>query len=671
MKDNGKKKDQLIQEVENLRRRTAELEKSESERKKVEEALQQSEDKFRLAFQTSPDAININRLEDGRYVDINQGFMDQTGFTREEVIGRTTLEINIWHDRADRERLVQGLRERGYYENLEAQFRRKDGSLGTGLMSARLLMLGEIPHVISITKDISERKRVEQTLLESEERFRSLVDNAPDAIFIQAQGQFAYVNKAAVELFGKISPDQLLGQPVMNRFHPDYHEAVRERLRLLNEERKEITRLEQKYLKLDGTSFDVEVSAVPFLYENQKGALFFFRDISERKRMDEERIILSKLDSMGILAGGIAHDFNNLLSVILGNLEISRLNAQNAEEVTPYLEAAQKAALAARDLANQLITFSKGGEPIKKLITLSDLLGEQVIFSLRGSPVEFNLTIPSDLWLTEVDESQIGQVIRNIVLNAREAMPDGGLVSVKAENVELREASDLSLPAGNYVKVSITDQGGGIPGEILPMIFDPYFSTKQRGDQKGMGLGLTICHSVIQKHGGSITADSKTSKGTTIQIYLPALRKGKEEEPVVPAVSTGSCRILVMDDVEMIRNLVGEILPRLGYEVELVEDGEKALESYRKAKAHGQSFDAVVLDLTVRGGMGGKETIQELVKIDPLVKAIVLSGYHNDPVVQNYEQYGFMGALSKPFLINDLSEILSRIIGSAAIPKVK
>ena len=671
MKDNGKKKDQLIQEVENLRRRTAELEKSESERKKVEEALQQSEDKFRLAFQTSPDAININRLEDGRYVDINQGFMDQTGFTREEVIGRTTLEINIWHDRADRERLVQGLRERGYYENLEAQFRRKDGSLGTGLMSARLLMLGEIPHVISITKDISERKRVEQTLLESEERFRSLVDNAPDAIFIQAQGQFAYVNKAAVELFGKISPDQLLGQPVMNRFHPDYHEAVRERLRLLNEERKEITRLEQKYLKLDGTSFDVEVSAVPFLYENQKGALFFFRDISERKRMDEERIILSKLDSTGILAGGIAHDFNNLLSVILGNLEISRLNAQNAEEVTPYLEAAQKAALAARDLANQLITFSKGGEPIKKLITLSDLLGEQVIFSLRGSPVEFNLTIPSDLWLTEVDESQIGQVIRNIVLNAREAMPDGGLVSVKAENVELREASDLSLPAGNYVKVSITDQGGGIPGEILPMIFDPYFSTKQRGDQKGMGLGLTICHSVIQKHGGSITADSKTSKGTTIQIYLPALRKGKEEEPVVPAVSTGSGRILVMDDVEMIRNLVGEILPRLGYEVELVEDGEKALESYRKAKAHGQSFDAVVLDLTVRGGMGGKETIQELVKIDPLVKAIVLSGYHNDPVVQNYEQYGFMGALSKPFLINDLSEILSRIIGSAAIPKVK
>ncbi len=671
MKDNGKKKDQLIQEVENLRRRTAELEKSESERKKVEEALQQSEDKFRLAFQTSPDAININRLEDGRYVDINQGFMDQTGFTREEVIGRTTLEINIWHDRADRERLVQGLLERGYYENLEAQFRRKDGSLGTGLMSARLLMLGEIPHVISITKDISERKRVEQTLLESEERFRSLVENAPDAIFIQTQGQFAYVNKAAVELFGKISPDQLLGQPVMNRLHPDYHEAVRERLRLLNEERKEVTRLEQKYLKLDGTSFDVEVSAVPFLYENQKGALFFFRDISERKRMDEERIILSKLDSMGILAGGIAHDFNNLLSVILGNLEISRLNAQNAEEVTPYLGAAQKAALVARDLANQLITFSKGGEPIKKLITLSDLLGEQVIFSLRGSPVECNLTIPSDLWLTEVDESQIGQVVRNIVLNAREAMPDGGLVSVKAENVELREASDLSLPAGNYVKVSITDQGGGIPGEILPKIFDPYFSTKQRGDQKGMGLGLTICHSVIQKHGGSITADSKTSKGTTIQIYLPALRNGKEEEPVVPAVSTGSGRILVMDDVEMIRNLVGEILPRLGYEVELVEDGEKALESYRQAKAHGQSFDAVILDLTVRGGMGGKETIQELIKIDPLVKAIVLSGYYNDPVVQNYEQYGFMGALSKPFLINDLSEILSRIIGSDDIPKVK
>jgi len=320
--------------------------------------------------------------------------------------------------------------------------------------------------------------------------------------------------------------------------------------------------------------------------------------------------------------------------------------------------------LEARSLTQQLITLARGGEPIKKLILLSGRLREQTSFTLRGSLVGSQFSIPDDLFQVEVDEGQIGQVIRNIVLNAREAMTDGGMVSVVAENVIVDSSSSLPLPAGEYVKVGISDQGGGIPGEILLKIFDPYFSTKQRGTQKGMGLGLTICRSIIQKHGGTITVDTQLGQGTTFYIFLPASRGIILSTPTVQEVLLETGRILVMDDEEMMRSMVGSILNRLGYEVDLVENGEKAIEVYRDTKDLGRPFDLVILDLTVRRGMGGKEAIREILKIEPTVKAIVASGYDQDPVMQNYEQYGFKASLTKPFMINDLKEILFRVAGA-------
>jgi len=319
----------------------------------------------------------------------------------------------------------------------------------------------------------------------------------------------------------------------------------------------------------------------------------------------------------------------------------------------------------ARGLTQQLITFAKGGQPIRKLTSLSQLIEDSVRPALSGSRVRCEFHLADDLWPAEVDAGQMGQVIRNVVLNAREAMPQGGVVSVRAENRVLGSHEHPSLPPGDYVRVSIADRGGGIAKEVLPKIFDPYFSTKQRGDQKGMGLGLTICHAIIQKHGGTIAVESAVGVGTTFHLYLPASRKliAQETAPM-PKVLPRPGRILVMDDEEGVRNVMGVSLQQMGHEVELVADGQKAVETYGSAKGQGRPFDAVILDLTVRAGVGGHEAIQALLKIDPAVKAIVMSGYANDPVVLEPERCGFNGALVKPFDIGKLQEMVSWVMGS-------
>jgi PAS domain S-box-containing protein len=393
------------------------------------------------------------------------------------------------------------------------------------------------------------------------------------------------------------------------------------------------------------------------------GMICSIQDITDHKRIEAERIVMSKRESTELMAGGIAHDFNNLLSVILGNLDLIIGFEQSKAEMTRSLEAAMKAALESRKLTHQLITLAKGGATVKRLTSMTSLLQEQVDFTLRGSKVAADFSWPADLWPVGIDEGQISQVIRNLILNAREAMEDGGTISVKAENIVLAQPNNFSLPSGDYLKMSISDQGKGIPADILSKIFDPYFSTKQRGVQKGMGLGLTICQSIIQKHGGAIMVTSALGEGTTFQMCLPAFREailgGQETEKE----GRQKGRILAMDDEEMVRTMVGSVLKRLGYEFEVVENGERVIEVYQQAKTLGRPFDAVLLDLTVRGGMGGQETVRRLLSLDPEVKAVVFSGYDQSQVIQDYERYGFKAALTKPFLVNDLKKILSKIIG--------
>lgn len=388
-------------------------------------------------------------------------------------------------------------------------------------------------------------------------------------------------------------------------------------------------------------------------------------DITERKRAEADRLILSKLESTGVLAGGIAHDFNNLLTTILMNIEIARMPAQFGDELKDYLGEAKKAVLLARGLTQQLITFAVGGAPLRKPTVLTTVIQESARLALGGSRVQGQFAIADDLWPAEVEAGQIGQVIRNIVQNAAEAMPEGGGLAIRAENRVLGAHDDVALPPGHYVCISIADRGGGIAAEVLPKIFDPYFSTRQRGVQNGMGLGLTVCHSVMQKHGGAITVESESGVGTTFHLYLPAARKpivaAKAEAPKPPSWWG---RILVMDDEENVRKVIGTTLRRMGHEVELAEDGQKAIELYRSARDLGRPFDLVILDLTVRAGLGGQETIRELLRFDSAVKAILMSGYADAAAVLDCEDHGFKGSLAKPFDAEKLQQTISRVMKS-------
>jgi signal transduction histidine kinase/ActR/RegA family two-component response regulator len=412
-----------------------------------------------------------------------------------------------------------------------------------------------------------------------------------------------------------------------------------------------------------GAPLPVQLEGITF--EAGQACRITLTDITELKQAEADRLILNKLESTGILAGGIAHDFNNLLTIILLNIEMAQMINPAADGPVRYLEEAKKFGFLARDLTAQLVTFSDGGTPVRKPMFLAELIKKSVQPALSSFNVRCDFSLAEDLWAVEVDAGQMGQVIRNVVLNACEATPPNGLIVVRAQNVLLRALEQASLPAGEYVRVSITDQGLGISKDALPKIFDPYFSTKQRGTQKGMGLGLTICHSVLQKHKGAITVESMVGSGTTFHIYLPAGRKLSGAE-AAPAGAFRAGKVLVMEDEEALREAMASTLSRIGHTVELAENGEQAIELCQTAKQLNRRFDVAILDLAVREGMGAQPAIQALLKIDPNVKGIVMSGNIGDPVMLQPERHGFMRALPKPFDGRKLREILSGVMGSSS-----
>lgn len=390
------------------------------------------------------------------------------------------------------------------------------------------------------------------------------------------------------------------------------------------------------------------------------------KECTERQVIEEELIKAKKLESIAALSGGIAHDYNNLLTSILGNISLAQKYLRPEDKAFGLLNEAQHASMLAKDLTQKLIVFSKGGGPTKKIASLSPLVKRATEFSLSGSNVKCEFNIPDELWAVEIDETQIGQAIYNLIMNAREAMSDGGTIRVAAENVNITDEV-LSLKNGSYAKISFEDEGVGIPKDHLGKIFNPYFSTKEMGTQKGMGLGLSICNSIIKGHGGDVGVTSQEGIGTTFSVYLPA--SGKE----IPEVKTekrhieektvfGKGRILVMDDEKMIRDLAGEVLNHLGYQVGFSKDGSEAIKVYKEAMESGEPFDAVVLDLTVRGGMGGREAIRKLMKIDPNVIGIVSSGYSDDSVMTDFKNHGFSGVVAKPYTVPEVSETLNKVL---------
>jgi PAS domain S-box-containing protein len=520
--------------------------------------------------------------------------------------------------------------------------------------------------------DLTELKRAEAELAAEKERLTvTLRSMSEGVITTDTQGVVQYMNRAAAEM---TQQDALaaIGRPlaeicVLQEAQSNQIMALPV-LRVLEEGALVDLPPQTALVGRAGGTCLVEGCCAPVRDAQSRliGAVLVIRDITVRQRFEEELQRASRLESIGILAGGIAHDFNNILTAIMGNITLALLDAQALTKTEHYLRDAERAALRARDLTQQLLTFAKGGDPVRSAVLLSEIVTEVARFALHGSRVKCEYDLPENLWLADADKGQLGQVVQNLVINAVQAMPEGGTIRIGARNEKVGLDPHRPLVPGDYVHISVADTGTGIRPEHLAKIFDPYFTTKQQGS----GLGLTTVYSIIKKHSGHIEVASELGRGTTFQLWLPAVCEHQLDLPEdsVPTATPLSGRVLFMDDEEPISLMASLLLQRIGLEVELARDGAEAVDKYKAAHAAGRRFDLVVLDLTVPGGMGGREAIGELNRIDPTVKAIVSSGYSSDPVMANFRAYGFRGVVAKPYRIDDFVRVLRDVLRESRPP---
>jgi PAS domain S-box-containing protein len=632
-----------------------------TERKKAVEKLKESEERFQTVIEHLPHAVSVHDLN-GNFILVNETLRKQTGYTREELKKMTIKGIDPHSQtRNDRNKIWLSLK-KGGHTHFESELLSKDGSCYPVEVYLNAITLEGSPMILAIAQDISDRKKALENLQKSEEKYRKLHESMRDA-FVRAnmEGKLIEFNKHFLDMLGYNQKE--IKNVKWKDITPDkWHEMEKNIMKEEILKKGYSEAYEKEYIKKDGTIIPIEIRAFLLKNSNNKpeGMWAIVRDISERKKTEEELRKIERLESLGVLAGGIAHDFNNLLTGILGN--ISLVQAEKTDDFEKILGEVKEAAIKAKNLTQQLLTFSKGGEPIKGIVDIEELIKNSAAFALHGSNVKCEYHFTSNLWKIEADRGQLSQVIDNLVINANQSMPAGGKVHVKAENVILEKENLLLLPEGRYVKITFRDEGIGIPEKYLQKIFDPYFSTKQEGS----GLGLATVYSVVQKHGGYITVESQTGKGTSFFIYLPAIeekkvKKRKKKESKKTLTEEG--KMLIMDDEKIVRKAVGGMLQKLGYTVEFAEKGEEAISKYKKAMNSGKPFDAVILDLTVPGGMGGKNTMEELLRIDPDVKAIVSSGYSTDPVMANHKKYGFKAVVAKPFDLKDLNETIKKVLG--------
>ncbi len=500
--------------------------------------------------------------------------------------------------------------------------------------------------------------------MRDEFQFHMICNYLIDGLMVLRDGIPMYANNTLCRLTGN-AENQLKSQRLDT--YLEMQISLDERKSLYEENTRKVVDADARLKTGDSRWIDVEVTAQRVQLEKGSGELLVIREITERKRIQQELVKARQLESIAALSGGIAHDYNNLLTAIMGNISLCLTGLDPDSPQYDWLDQAQEAALIAKELTNRLITFSKGGTPQKETVDAAELIEGATAFALSGSNIEAHYIFEENLWYMDVDRIQVGQAVHNVVINAREAMPEGGELSVSAWN-EILPDSDNAPVFGRHVVISIQDSGPGIDPSIVNRIFDPYFTTKEMGDERGLGLGLSIANSIIEKHGGVIGVATEEGQGACFSIYMPAsatsIMPAREEDTCLMDMNCSHTgRILVMDDEEMIRNLAGNILKRLGYEPAFAQNGEEAIALYQEALSSGTPFDAVILDLTVKGGLGGKETIQRLVAIDPAVRGIVSSGYAHDPGVTNYRDYGFCAVVAKPYRIKEISDQLERLLG--------
>ncbi|MFH2058598.1 MAG: ATP-binding protein [Pseudomonadota bacterium] len=529
----------------------------------------------------------------------------------------------------------------------------------SGLIIISIILFLLIKHIKKI--DLGKQD-VEKALLTSEKKYKSIVENIQIGFARSTpgeQGQYIEVNSYFAQMLG-YSKAELIKMPVADLYEDknkrkEFSDKISEMDFVKNEE--------VVFRKKNGDVITISVTGQTIRDENSKIIFFdlILEDITDKKFHLNESIKSEKLSSIGILAGGIAHDFNNILTGLYGNIALAKLELDSDSEAALLILDAEQSMLKATDLTQQLLIFAKGGDPIKETISIGQTIKDTAKFNLSGSNIKLETHFDEQLWPVNADKGQINQVISNLVINARHAMPDGGHLTITGTNIELKNNEIASLVKGNYVKIIVQDDGIGIPNECLSRIFDPYYTTKHAGS----GMGLATSFSIIKKHQGWITATSNPGKGAVFHIFLPA-DTTKEDimllERDVGDSNVASANILIMDDDDQVCIIAQKMITRFGYQSFIVHDGKQAIEAYQQAINNAVAYDLVLMDLTIPGGMGGKDAILKILDIDPDAKAVVISGYSNDPVLANYQDYGFKGMLVKPFKISELKEVLEKAL---------
>jgi PAS domain S-box-containing protein len=646
---------ELFRQLDRIHRQNLQLKEAVRQRQTALEQLQSEHERYRNLIEFAVDAI-FNGDPAGNIIGANRCAVELTGYCHEELLSLNIAQL-FSKEEQQKTPLRYDLLKQGKVVQLERLLTRKDGTTVPIEMNSKMMPDGTYH---SFMRDISRRKKMEQSLRDSETQQRALAEASFEAIYLSRDGVVFGQNANAEKLFG-YTLNEAKGKHATEWIVPAEHERILERLRT-NDMHPYETLARHK----DGTEIPVEVQGRTVQYGGELIRVSVLRDIRSRKQAERDQQTIHKLESIGTLAGGIAHDFNNILTGLFGNVSLAKIYLEPQHQAFEFLDKAEKSLNRATRLTGKLLTFAKGGEPVREHVSLVELVKEVVSFDLSGSNVKCVFNFSDGLLPANVDKGQIQQVFSNLAINAKQAMPNGGHFNIHLQNFDNSDEQLPDLEAGNYIHVKVRDEGEGIPPEHLNRIFDPYFSTKQTG----RGLGLATAYSIISKHNGVIYVSSEPGRGTTFDLYLPAshvtamLKESRPEKRATHISGKRKIRVLMMDDDEMVLAIVSGMLATIDCTVVTAENGKKALELFRQSQLSGQPFDLLILDLTVPGGGGGKETIKQILQLDPNAKAVVSSGYTDDPVMAHYADYGFKGVVPKPYVYSQLIDTVTSVLES-------
>ncbi len=662
MTDRNKSKEELLQELRRLREKVADLESVREDFAQVEDAMRMAvlsakEEKAKTeAFLAAMgDAVSI---QDTDYRVLYQNEVHK------KLVGVHTGEI-CYRAYNNKDSVCENCPLALCFGDGDIHIIEKDGAIEKGILRVEITASplrdekGAIVAGIEIVRNITERRKAEEGLRAAEEKFRSLVEQSITGIYIIQNGRLVYVNPKCAEIFG-YAVDEILSAPSVLDFiaeedRPLVTENIRRRMS------GDVGSLHYTFrgLRADGTVIDVEAHGTQTVYDGKPAIMGTLIDVTSRRKMQDELFRAQKLESFGMMAGCMAHQFNNILTALSGNILLAKMYAKPESEVSDILCEAEKATLQAEGLTRQLLAFAKDRTMTRTAISVRDVLNDYFSSHARRENVRYDIQESGGLWYLDVDEALIHQALDNIIENAAQATPSGGTITIRAENSEVASGSSLSLKEGDYVRLSVADQGPGIDSGNLDRIFEPFFTTRQGG----IGLGLTSSASIIRNHGGQIVADSTPGDGATFHLFLPALRAGSApREEKRRKAFVGKKQVLVMDDEELIRTVMDRMLTQCGCVADFARNGEEMLQLYRKAMDKGRPYDAVILDLIISEGIGGEEAMRRLRELDPRACAIVTSGYADKPAMRDFREFGFKLSLAKPYTISDLCDALHEVL---------